>query len=74
MADITSQFSFADQARSGYERLFASIVRGMTAYADARSRRDRIEALEAKSDAELAKLGIKREDIAYHVFRDLYYV
>lgn len=74
MADITSQFSFADSARSGYERLFASIVRGMTNYADTRSRRDKIEALEAKSDEELARMGIRRDEIAYHVFRDLYYV
>lgn len=74
MTDITSQFNFSARPRSGYERMFASILRGMTAYADARSRRDRIEALEAKSDAELARLGIRRDEIAYHVFRDLFYV
>lgn len=31
----------------------------------------RIAKLEALSDAELAKLGISRDMIAYHVFRDL---
>ncbi|MDQ2092006.1 hypothetical protein [Marimonas arenosa] len=74
MTDITSQFSFSDRPRSGYERMFASLLRGMNAYADARSRRDRIAALEAKSDAELARLGLKRDQIAYHVFRDMFYV
>jgi len=74
MADITSQFDFTEAPRSGYKRLMASIVRGMTSYAEKRSRRDVIDALEAKSDAELAKMGIRRDEIAYHVFRDLYYV
>ena len=74
MADITSQFAFSDAPRSGYQRLVASIVRGMTSYAETRSRRDQIAALEAKSDADLAKMGIRRDEIAYHVFRDLYYV
>ncbi len=27
--------------------------------------------LQAKSDAELAAMGLKREDIVHHVFRDL---
>ncbi|MGR3502664.1 DUF1127 domain-containing protein [Pseudaestuariivita sp.] len=34
----------------------------------------RIEALSNMSDAELAARGLKREDIARHVFRDHYYV
>ena len=37
------------------------------------SRREQIEALEAKTDAELAELGIRRDLIAHHVFNDLYY-
>jgi len=38
------------------------------------SRLREIEALQAKSDEELAKLDIKRDDIARHVFRDLLYI
>jgi hypothetical protein len=34
----------------------------------------KIKTLNAKSDTELAKLGIKREDIVHHEFRDLYYI
>ncbi|WP_322866402.1 hypothetical protein U5922_009455 [Aquicoccus sp. G2-2] len=74
MADITSQFSFSESARSGYQRVLASIVRGFGNYARVRSRRDRIEALQAKTDAELATLGIKRDDIISYVFRDLFYI
>ncbi|WP_137702993.1 hypothetical protein [Marimonas lutisalis] len=73
MADITSQFTFSDEGRSGFRRVLASIARGMTAYTEACSRRDQIAALEAKSDEELAAMGIKRDDIARHVFRDLFY-
>ncbi|MEZ5714297.1 MAG: hypothetical protein R3D85_03435 [Paracoccaceae bacterium] len=74
MTDITTQFAFSSAPRSGYERLMASIVRNFGAYADARSRRGRSRPLEAKSDAELARMGIKRDQIAYHVFSDLFYV
>ena len=38
---------------------------------DARSRQDKIAALEAKTDEELAQMGISRDRIVQHVFRDL---
>lgn len=41
----------------------------MSAAAEARFRR--IEALQAKSDEELAAMNLRREDIAAFVFRDL---
>lgn len=53
--------------------MMTSIGNGFIVAADASSRRDKIEALEAKSDAELAKMGIKRDNIVHHVFKDLYY-
>lgn len=74
MTDFTSQFSFADSARSGFSRMLASIGHSLTTYAEARSRRDQIEALMAKTDQELAEMGLKRDGIAMHVFRDLCYV
>ena len=33
----------------------------------------RMDALNAKTDEELAELGLQRTDIARHVFRDLYH-
>lgn len=36
-------------------------------------RLQRVRALQAKTDAELTTLGIKRDEIVHHVFRDLYY-
>lgn len=38
------------------------------------SRHSQIAALEAKSDEELAKLGITRDRIVHYVFRDLIWV
>ncbi|KPP86672.1 MAG: protein of unknown function containing DUF1127 domain [Rhodobacteraceae bacterium HLUCCO07] len=74
MADITSQISIADSVRTGVGRWLTSLMGRLEAYSHVRSRRDRIDALEARSDAELAQMGLKREDIVRHVFRDLYYV
>jgi uncharacterized protein YjiS (DUF1127 family) len=37
------------------------------------SRRAQIEALQGKSDEELSAMGIKRDQIAYHVYNDLFY-
>ncbi len=54
-------------------KILGSIWDSMMKAAEASSRVHRIEALEAKSDAELAKMGIKRDDIVHYVFRDLYY-
>lgn len=44
----------------------------LTAAANARVRQ--MEKLNAKSDAELAKMGLRREDIARYVFRDIYHL
>lgn len=54
-----------------FDTLFARIGKALTRYIEARSRHGEIEALEAKSDAELAKLGITRERIVHYVFRDV---
>lgn len=53
---------------------FEGIGRGMTAYARRHSRMDQIEKLQAKSDAELAQMGISRDRIVQHVFRDIIFV
>lgn len=57
-----------------FGRISAAVGEWFVAYARTRSRTDEVEFLEAKSDAELAKLGIKREDILRHVFRDLMHI
>lgn len=40
----------------------------------ANARIEKVTRLQNKSDEELAELGLKREDIARHVFRDILYI
>lgn len=51
-----------------------AILRTMTAIAEADGRVRRVQQLQAMSDAELAKLGLKRDEIVHHVFRSTYYM
>lgn len=53
---------------------FRALGRFFIAIAEQNARLQQVERLQAKSDDELAKLGLKRDDIVRHVFRDLYYV
>ena len=60
-----------DQIQHRLDAFFASLGQGVNAFMAAMSHRDEIEALYAKSDAQLAEMGLTREDIPRHVFRDL---
>lgn len=54
--------------------ILSRMGQGYLTWLDLRSRRERIERLHALSDAELAALGLTRDQIVMHVFRDrLYY-
>lgn len=56
--------------RAQLDRFFASLGQGFNAYLEARSRSEEIERLNALSDAQLARMGLTRNEIVYHVFRD----
>ncbi len=56
------------------DAFFASMGQGINAYMHRKSRMDQIEALNALTDAELAKIGITRDDIPRYVFRDMFYI
>ena len=73
MANVTTHVADAGFF-AGLNNFFAGLGRGMTAYMERRSRADQTAALNAKSDAELSKLGITRDGIPAYVFRDLFYV
>ena len=45
-----------------------------TRVAAAQSRATEVERLNAKTDAELARMGVRREDSARYVFRDILYI
>lgn len=46
----------------------------VVAMSNANGRVRQIEFLQSLSDADLAARGLKREEIAMHVFKDLYYI
>lgn len=59
---------------AAYDAFFAKLGQGLNSYIETRSRRAEIAALEAKSDEELAKMGISRDRIVHYVFRDMVWV
>ncbi len=73
MTFFTTDISTPSGLSDFFSKLFDRMTAGMEGHAHRMSRRDQIEALEAKSDAELAEMGLKRDQIAYHVFHDLFY-
>lgn len=74
MSPTSAPFMTARIGLAQLKKLFKSIGAGIIRATEASSRLKHVEALRAKSDAELAGMGIKRDDIVHHVFRDLYYV
>lgn len=59
---------------AGLRRFFAGIGHGIMMGSTAHRRFEQVQFLQAKSDEDLAALGIKRDDIVHHVFKDLYYI
>lgn len=55
------------------ERFFTTLANWFEGRMRIQSRRDQIEALERKTDEELSRLGLRRDQIAVHVFRDKFY-
>jgi len=53
---------------------FAAIWNGLIAAGANSGRMRQVTFLQSKTDEELAAMGIKRDDIVHHVFRDTYYV
>ncbi len=68
--EITMTRNLLDEIAKG----FFKFGRAIMANSAGQRRIDRVERLRAKSDAELAELNIKRDDIVHYVFKDIYYV
>ena len=74
MAYLTETAPSPNRIIASAKRILAALGRAVVTNAEAEARLGKINALQAKSDAELARLGIARDDIVHHVFRDIYYV
>lgn len=55
-------------------KFFSAIGAGLVRVGEASSRARELEVLNAKTDAQLAEMGLKREDIVRFVFRDMMYI
>ena len=63
----TARPSFFD----GFKAFFRTLGSSIDLAASANARLAKVEELSALSDAQLAKKGLRREDIARYVFRDI---
>ncbi len=61
-------------ALSAIGGFLASIGAAMVKVSSNNGRLKEVDRLQAKTDADLAAMGLKREDIVHHVFRDMYYL
>lgn len=59
---------------AAYDAFFSRLGQGFNAYVETCARHAEIAALEAKSDAELAQMGLSRDRIVHYVFRDLIWI
>ncbi len=71
MAHITTN---AVPHRSFIGAILMSVFDWLARASEANARVAQFEKLQAKSDEELAELGMRRDDIARHVFRDVLYI
>ncbi|MBN8291769.1 hypothetical protein JI664_07320 [Rhodobacter sp. NTK016B] len=67
---FTSTSDFSPRLRAQIDAFFVALGQGVNAFVEARSRRDEIERLQLMSDAQLERMGITRDGIVQHVFRD----
>lgn len=72
MADITAHH--AAQRSFSVGNIFKSIWNGLLYIGEHNSRVQKLNRLMALSDDELARRGMKREEIVRHVFSDMLYV
>jgi hypothetical protein len=59
------------QAGRSVLRFFGHIFDALAFAAEGNRRLKLVEKLQAKSDEDLAAMGLKREDIVHHAFRDV---
>jgi len=59
----------ADLSRQ-LDQYFATLGQGFNAYTLGRAQRQKIDYLDRLSDTDLAHLGIRRDEIVRHVFRE----
>lgn len=72
MASFTTNTDFLAVQPSAGIRLLPEIAKAFRVLTESNARLRQIERMRALSDADLATLGIARERISHHVFKDIY--
>lgn len=66
--------TFLSGVRAGWTRMIDAFVNALECYANNGRFVSAINELEAKTDEELAAMGLKRDQIATHAMRSMYYI
>lgn len=76
MADATVAGSprSMQQIWIGVGAMFQVVGRAFVVNATAEARLRQVQVMQSLSDAELARMGVERDKIAQHVFRDLFVI
>lgn len=75
MTTQTTNISFdKSSTRTRFSAFWSAIATGFAIYMERSSRQAEVAALEAKTDAELKALGLRRDEIVRYVFRDMFYI
>lgn len=74
MVDVPGTGSEKDASRLRAVRYFSDICAAGLPQSHKDEMLARLRDLEARSDAELSELGLMREDIVDHVFRDAHFI
>lgn len=74
MAHVTNHAPAHGSVLAPINRFFAAIGDALVNMAESSSKMRQVKALSALSDEELAKRGLRRQDIARYVFADSYWV
>lgn len=67
--NIAAPRGFLGHVVAGFERVFSTLVK----IGEAQPRYRKLQHYAAMSDEELAALGLKRDEIVQHVYRDVFY-
>lgn len=71
MAGVTTNtVQLSAPLRARVDAFFTALGQGLNAYIETRSRSAELQRLFDMSDAELARIGLTRDGIVAHVFRD----
>ncbi len=74
MASISEHSPSTTVSRGFFSKIFGGIGASLILIAERDTRYRKIQHLQAKTDAELAAIGLKRDDIVRHVYTDLMYL